>query len=136
MPLPSYATSGQKLWYWTFRFLCGLIFVFLIAPILIIVPLSFNAEPYFSFTEGMLSFDREAYSTRWYADILRNGMTNPDAPASWGGYFGWVWESFKAGIGVAPAPVPRKVAMSVAKNPIKKLFFIARTHCAFCHISL
>lgn len=106
MPLPSYATSGQKLWYWTFRFLCGLIFVFLIAPILIIVPLSFNAEPYFSFTEGMLSFDREAYSTRWYADILRNGMTNPDAPASWGGYFGWVWESFKARIGVAPAPEP------------------------------
>ena len=33
---------------------CGLVFVFLVAPILVIIPLSFNAEPYFTFTEGML----------------------------------------------------------------------------------
>jgi ABC-type spermidine/putrescine transport system permease subunit II len=30
--------------------LCALVFVFLIAPILIVIPLSFNAEPYFTFT--------------------------------------------------------------------------------------
>ncbi|MEM9138332.1 MAG: ABC transporter permease, partial [Pseudomonadota bacterium] len=60
-----------------------LIFLFLIAPILIVVPLSFNTEPYFSFTEGMLAFDSEAYSTRWYEDILRNGMAAPDAIAGW-----------------------------------------------------
>lgn len=106
MALPSYASTGERVWYWTFRVLCGLIFVFLIAPIIIIVPLSFNAEPYFSFTEGMLSLDSEAYSTRWYADILHNGMVNPEAPASWGGFFQWVWESTKATFGFAPAPAP------------------------------
>lgn len=106
MALPPYATTGQRVWHWTFRFLCGLIFIFLIAPILIIVPLSFNAEPYFSFTEGMLSFEREAYSTRWYADILRNGMADPDQPASWRGFAGWVWESTKATFGLGPAPAP------------------------------
>ena len=37
---------------------CLAVFVFLIAPILVIVPLSFNAEPYFTFTDGMLRFDR------------------------------------------------------------------------------
>ena len=43
---------------------CVVVLVFLIAPILVIVPLSFNAEPYFTFTEGMLRFDPEAYSLR------------------------------------------------------------------------
>ncbi|MCY3762582.1 MAG: ABC transporter permease, partial [Gemmatimonadetes bacterium] len=33
---------------------CAAVFAFLVAPILVIVPLSFNAEPYFTFTEGML----------------------------------------------------------------------------------
>ncbi len=48
---------------------CVVVLVFLIAPILVIVPLSFNAEPYFTFTEGMLRFDPEAYSLRWYASV-------------------------------------------------------------------
>jgi len=48
------------------------VFLFLIAPILVIIPLSFNAEPYFTFTEGMLAFEPDAYSTRWYADIVNN----------------------------------------------------------------
>ena len=51
---------------------CGLIFTFLVAPILVIVPLSFNAEPYFTFTEGMLRLDPEAYSLRWYRQIVEN----------------------------------------------------------------
>jgi putative spermidine/putrescine transport system permease protein len=43
---------------------------FLILPILVIVPLSFNVEPFFSFTEGMLRLERDAYSLRWYREIL------------------------------------------------------------------
>ena len=45
------------------------VLVFLIAPILVVVPLSFNAEPYFTFTEGMLSFQPDAFSLRWYATV-------------------------------------------------------------------
>ncbi len=81
--LPPYATARQVLWFYTFRFLCGLILLFLIAPIIIVIPLSFNVEPYFSFTPGMLSLDPSAFSLRWYADIFRNGMTNPDATVGW-----------------------------------------------------
>ncbi len=51
---------------------CALVLVFLVAPILVIVPLSFNAEPYFTFTEGMLRLDPEAYSLRWYREIVQN----------------------------------------------------------------
>ena len=81
--LPPYASSREVLWFYTFRVLCGAIFLFLIIPILILVPLSFNQEPYFSFTAGMLALDPEAYSLRWYADILRNGMVAPDAFQGW-----------------------------------------------------
>jgi putative spermidine/putrescine transport system permease protein len=48
------------------------VIVFLIAPLLIIVPLSFNAEPYFTFTSKMLSLDPDGYSLRWYSDIIDN----------------------------------------------------------------
>ncbi len=80
--LPPYTTTGERIWHYTFRVICGLIFLFLIMPILIVLPLSFNVEPYFSFTPGMLALDPEAFSLRWYKDILRNGMAAPDAPLS------------------------------------------------------
>ena len=77
--LPPYTSTGERIWHYTFRMICGLIFLFLILPILIVLPLSFNVEPYFSFTPGMLALDPEAFSLRWYKDILRNGMAAPDA---------------------------------------------------------
>ena len=82
--LPPYATSGEVLWFYAFRTICGLIFLFLITPIIILIPLSFNAEPYFSFTPKMLSLDPEGFSLRWYWDILKNGMAAPEATAAEG----------------------------------------------------
>ena len=46
--------------------------MFLIAPIIVIVPLSFNAEPYFTFSEAMLRLDPDAWSFRWYREIAQN----------------------------------------------------------------
>ncbi|WP_370253746.1 ABC transporter permease [Nioella sp.] len=70
--LPPYASTGQKAWFYGFRVLCGLIFFFLIAPIIIIIPLSFNAEDFFTFTPGMLALDPEAYSLDHYRDFFYN----------------------------------------------------------------
>ena len=81
--LPLYASTGERIWQYTYLTICTFIFVFLITPILVIVPLSFNVEPYFTFTEGMMSFDPSAYSLRWYQDIFYNGMTNPEATTGW-----------------------------------------------------
>jgi putative spermidine/putrescine transport system permease protein len=92
MSLPSYAGPLEKTWYYAFRVICAAILIFLIVPILIVVPLSFNAEPYFTFTPGMLSFDSDAYSLRWYEDILRNGMAAPDAPHDWA-WFTDLWNN-------------------------------------------
>lgn len=72
MALPTYAGPLETTWYYTFRFLCACIFLFLITPILVIIPLSFNVEPYFTFTSGMLAFDPDAYSIRWYEDFINN----------------------------------------------------------------
>ncbi|MBW6507366.1 MAG: ABC transporter permease [Rhodobacteraceae bacterium] len=85
MALPSYATPLERAWRVAYLVICTLIFLFLIAPILVIIPLSFNAEPYFTFTDKMLAFDPEGYSLRWYDSLLTFGMQAPDAPrdASW-----------------------------------------------------
>ncbi|TBN39497.1 ABC transporter permease [Paracoccus subflavus] len=79
MAVPTYATPLERIWHYAYLVICGLIFFFLIAPIVVIIPLSFNAEPYFTFTDRMLSFDPEGYSTRWYESLLTFGMQNPDA---------------------------------------------------------
>ena len=72
MAFPSYAGPLEKTWYYVFRIICGLVLFFLIAPIVILIPLSFNAEPYFTFTKEMLALDPDAFSIRWYQDIIKN----------------------------------------------------------------
>ena len=70
--LPPYATTGQRVWHYSFRVICGLIFFFLIAPIMVIIPLSFNAQDFFTFTPEMLAFDPDGYSTKHYEDFFTN----------------------------------------------------------------
>ncbi len=85
MALPTYASPLERVWYYAFRAICTAIFVFLIAPILVIIPLSFNVEPYFTFTEKMLTLDPTGYSLRWYDTLLTLGLSAPDGvrDASW-----------------------------------------------------
>ena len=70
MPPPLHATHSERVWYYTFRTLCVLIFIFLVGPIFVIIPLSFNELPYFTFTPEMLSFDPAGYSTKWYQEFF------------------------------------------------------------------
>jgi putative spermidine/putrescine transport system permease protein len=63
MALPSYATPLQRIWHWVFLAICALIFLFLISPILVIMPLSFSSEPWFTYPLPGLS-------TRWYDDFF------------------------------------------------------------------
>ncbi|GGX38590.1 polyamine ABC transporter permease [Tateyamaria omphalii] len=72
MGLPPYATLGQRIWYYSFRVICGLIFFFLVAPIVVVMPLSFNAQDFFTFTPEMLRLDPEGYSLKHYRDFFTN----------------------------------------------------------------
>ncbi len=70
MSMPAYYTTKDKVWHYTFRVICFAIFFFLLAPILIMIPLSFNAAPFFTFTREMLTLNPEGFSMRWYEDFL------------------------------------------------------------------
>jgi len=68
----SYLTSGQVLWHFTFRVICGAVFTYLITPIIVVMPLSFNAQDFFTFTTEMLNFDPAGYSLKHYNDFFYN----------------------------------------------------------------
>lgn len=72
MKFPKYFSIWQKIGMHGLRLTAWAVLAFLMVPILVIIPLSFNAEPYFTFTEGMLTFDPDAYSLKWYAEIFND----------------------------------------------------------------
>ena len=72
MALPPYTSPLERAWHYTLRGLCALIFLFLIGPIIVIIPLSFNSEPYFTYPMA-------GYSLRWYEEILGSGLI----PSQW-----------------------------------------------------
>ncbi|MDF1776789.1 MAG: ABC transporter permease [Rhizobiaceae bacterium] len=121
--LPPYASLGQRTWFYTFRFICGLIFFFLIFPILVIIPLSFNAENFFTFTPEMLSFDPAGYSLKHYMDFftspdwqaaLRNSVSIAPAATILATGFGTL-----AAIGLSQSHMPfRSVVMAMLISPM------------------
>ncbi len=76
MALPNYTPLHYRIWHYSYLTICGLVFLFLIAPLFVIIPLSFNAEPFLHFSEKMLALDPEAFSLRWYEEMIF-GTKNP-----------------------------------------------------------
>ena len=76
MSLPNYTPLHYKIWHYTYLTICVLVFFFLIAPLFVILPLSFNAEQYIHFSAKMLALDPEGFSLRWYEDMIW-GTKNP-----------------------------------------------------------
>ena len=76
MALPSHTPINYRIWHYTYLTFCGLVFFFLIAPLFVILPLSFNAEQYIHFSAKMLALDPEGFSLRWYEDMIY-GTKNP-----------------------------------------------------------
>lgn len=65
MSIPAYATTSEKVAIWGLRIFVGFVLLFLIAPILAIMPLSFNSEMFFS-------YPMPGFSLRWYEDFFTN----------------------------------------------------------------
>ena len=76
MALPKHTQLNYRIWHYTYLTFCGLVFFFLIAPLFVILPLSFNAEQYIHFSAKMLALDPEGFSLRWYEDMIY-GTKNP-----------------------------------------------------------
>ena len=121
--LPPYASTGQRLWYWSFRAICVAILFFLIMPILVIIPLSFNAD------ELLHLHPRDAVARpgRLLARHYRDFFTNPDWQTA-------LWNSFPiapvatliavvlgtlAAIGLSQSHVPfRGAIMAILISPM------------------
>ena len=76
MALPNHTPLNYRIWHYTYLIFCFLVFFFLIAPLFVILPLSFNAEQYIHFSAKMLALDPEGFSLRWYEDMIF-GTKNP-----------------------------------------------------------
>ena len=61
--LPPYASVQERAWRLFFFVFCGLVLLFLISPILIVIPISFNDSSF-------LSFPRGHWSLRWYEEFF------------------------------------------------------------------
>ena len=76
MALPKYTETRYRVWHYSYLIICTAVFFFLIAPLFVIIPLSFNAEQYIHFSAKMLALDPEGFSLRWYEDMIY-GTKNP-----------------------------------------------------------
>ncbi|MGE0006478.1 MAG: ABC transporter permease [Parvibaculaceae bacterium] len=63
MAIPPHATAAERIWSYALRGLVVLVCIFLVAPIIVVIPLSFNSEPYFT-------FPMPGYSLRWYEQLF------------------------------------------------------------------
>jgi len=61
--IASYASPVERIWYYALRVICGLVLVFLMLPILVIAPLSFNSDSF-------LLYPMSGFSLRWYDEFL------------------------------------------------------------------
>lgn len=121
--LPPYLTSAQVLWHYTFVVICGAIFVFLITPILVVMPLSFNAQDFFTFTPEMLALDPAGYSLKHYRNFfgssewqqaLWNSLTIAPVATLLSVSFGTL-----AAIGLSQPHVPfRRAIMAILISPM------------------
>ena len=76
MALPSYTETRYRIWHYIYLFICTSVFIYLIAPLFVIFPLSFSGDEFLVFSEGMKRLDPDAFSTRWYKDMVW-GTKNP-----------------------------------------------------------
>lgn len=63
--LQPYASPVERLWYFGLRGLVGLILLFLVLPILVIIPLSFNSDSF-------LMYPMTGWSLRWYEEVINS----------------------------------------------------------------
>ena len=128
--LPPCTSKAGRVWHYAYLTICVVVFVFLIAPILIVIPLSFNAESFFTFSEGMLRFDPDAYSLKWYRDLLQSPH-RPDETSEWvraanNTIYIAAWVTFLAtslgtlaAIGLARSEMPyRRAIMAILLSPM------------------
>ena len=76
MALPKYIETRYRIWHYIYLTICTCVFIFLIAPLFVIFPLSFSHDEFLIFSEKMKRLDPDGFSLRWYKDMIW-GTKNP-----------------------------------------------------------
>ena len=125
---------------------------FLIAPLFVIFPLSFNAEEFLVITDGMKRLDPDAFSLRWYKDMVY-GTKNPWGLAAKNSFFiaifatiGAVILGTVAALGLSSRYMPYKgIIMATLISPmivpliisgVAIFFFMAKAGLAATHTGI
>ena len=152
MALPKYTEPHYRVWHYTYLFICGCIFFFLIAPLFVIFPLSFNAEEFLVFSDGMKRLDPDAFSLRWYVDMIY-GTKNPWGAAAKNSFIiaifatmGSIVLGTVAALGLSSRHMPYKgLIMAILISPmivpliisgVAIFFFIAKIGLAATHLGI
>ena len=64
MSLPASASFSQHCWHWVHRVACLLGFVYLLSPVIVVIPLSVSSSTF-------LSYPLPGWSLRWYEQIFQ-----------------------------------------------------------------
>ena len=152
MALPKYTETRYRIWHYSYLTICGFVFFFLIAPLFVIFPLSFNAEEFLVFSEGMKRLDPDAFSLRWYEDMIY-GTKNPWGLAAKNSFIiaifatlGSVLLGTVAALGLSSRHMPYKgLIMATLISPmivpliisgVAIFFFIAKIGLAATHLGI
>ena len=152
MALPKYTEPHYRIWHYIYLFICGSVFFFLIAPLFVIFPLSFNAEEFLVFSDGMKRLDPDAFSLRWYKDMIY-GTKNPWGAAAKNSFIIAVFATIGsiilgtvAALGLSSRHMPYKgLIMATLISPmivpliisgVAIFFFIAKVGLAATHLGI
>ena len=152
MALPSYTETRYRIWHYVYLAICAFVFFFLVAPLFVIFPLSFNAEEFLVFSEGMKNLDPDAFSLRWYKDMVY-GTKNPWGLAAKNSFIiaifatiGSIILGTLAALGLSSRHMPYKgIVMAVLISPmivpliisgVAIFFFMAKAGLAATHTSI
>ncbi len=152
MALPKYTEPHYRIWHYVYLIICASVFFFLIAPLFVIFPLSFNAEEFLVFSDGMKRLDPDAFSLRWYKDMIY-GTKNPWGLATKNSFIiaifatiGSVILGTVAALGLSSRHMPYKgLIMAVLISPmivpliisgVAIFFFMAKAGLAATHLGI
>jgi len=116
MALPTYASPLERIWYFVHRAFCGAVLLFLVAPILAVMPLSFNSVPFFTYPMPGLSLRwyREFFLTDRWQSALHNSIFIAVSVTLLSTFLGTL-----AALGLSRANFPYRTAvMSLLISPI------------------
>ena len=152
MALPSYTETRYRIWHYIYLAICTASFIYLIAPLFVIFPLSFSHDEFLIFSEEMKRLDPDGFSTRWYKDMVW-GTKNPWGLAAKNSLFiaffatiGSVLIGTLAAVGLSSRHMPYKgIIMAILISPmivpliisgVAIFFFMAKVGLAATHTGI